>query len=70
MTLEELYKIALIKAKELDYDVFNALDIMENKTVFENLKFSSGDGFLNYYLYNWKLKESVLKPSSMGVVLM
>lgn len=46
MTMTELYRLALIKAKELDYDVFNALDIMNNTEVFEELLFSSGDGYL------------------------
>ena len=36
------------------FDVFNALDLMENKTFLEPLKFGIGDGNLQYYLYNWK----------------
>ena len=44
--MTELYKLALIKAKELNYDVFNALDIMNNSDVFEELLFSPGDGYL------------------------
>ena len=31
LSINDLYLNALIKAKELDYDVFNALDIMENE---------------------------------------
>ena len=31
-----------------------ALDLMENKTFLEKLKFGIGDGNLQYYLYNWK----------------
>ena len=38
-------------------DVFNSLDIMENKSVFEDLKFGIGDGNLHYYFYNWKCPE-------------
>ena len=37
---------ALILAKKEDFDVFNALDLMENKTFLENLKFGIGDGNL------------------------
>lgn len=37
-----------------DFDVFNALDLMENKEFLEKLKFGIGDGNLQYYLYNWK----------------
>lgn len=38
-------------------DVFNALDVMENASVFEELKFGRGDGNLHYYFYNWKCPE-------------
>ncbi len=36
------------------FDVFNALDLMDNKNFLEKLKFGIGDGNLQYYLYNWK----------------
>lgn len=52
--LLELMRDALIIAKKQDYDVFNALDLMENKEFLEELKFGIGDGDLKYYLYNWK----------------
>ena len=57
----------LRKAKELDMDVFNALDVMENKDVFEELKFGIGDGQLYFYLYNWRMKD--VKPEDVGIVL-
>jgi glycylpeptide N-tetradecanoyltransferase len=41
---------ALIMAKLKDYDVFNALDIMQNESFLKELKFHSGDGHLHYYL--------------------
>ena len=47
-----LYSIVLNTQK--GFDVFNALDLMENKTFLEKLKFGIGDGNLQYYLYNWK----------------
>jgi hypothetical protein len=28
-----------------------------------------GDGFLNYYLYNWNLKKGKITPSELAVVL-
>lgn len=34
--------------------MFNALDLMDNKEFLEKLKFGVGDGFLQYYLYNWR----------------
>ena len=54
ITLVELIRDALIMAKNMDYDVYNALDLMENKQFLEELKFGIGDGDLQYYLYNWK----------------
>ena len=34
--------------------MFNALNLMENESFLEKLKFGIGDGNFNYYLYNWK----------------
>ena len=42
---------ALILAKKEDFDVFNALDLMENKSFLENLKFGIGDGNLQVGSY-------------------
>jgi glycylpeptide N-tetradecanoyltransferase len=49
------------------FDVFNALDLMENAELLEKLKFGIGDGNLQYYLYNWKTPE--MKPERIGLVL-
>lgn len=68
MSLESLMRDALILARNTGADVFNALDLMENKTVFENLKFGIGDGHLQYYLYNWKCPE--IEPNEVGLVLL
>lgn len=57
----------LIRAKKLDFDVFNALDVMENKSFLEELKFGVGDGELHYYLFNWRIKDVV--PADLGMVL-
>ena len=54
-------------AKEANFDVFNCLDVMENKQHFEELKFGIGDGLLHYYLYNWRVKE--VGPEDLGIVL-
>lgn len=61
-------KYALIKAKSMGFDVFNCLDIMENSTFLEDLKFGVGDGYLHYYLFNWNIKDR-LNASDIGVVL-
>ena len=37
-----------------EFDVFNCLTLMNNKTFIEELKFGAGDGELQFYLYNWK----------------
>jgi len=66
--LYELMHDALILAKQNDFDVFNALNVMENETFLKELKFGIGDGFLQYYLYNWKCPK--IEPCGMGLVLL
>jgi glycylpeptide N-tetradecanoyltransferase len=41
---------------------------MENSSFLEDLKFGSGDGTLNYYVYNWKCPS--MKPEKVGLVLL
>ncbi|KAK2512532.1 hypothetical protein Q9233_016192 [Columba guinea] len=65
--LLDLMSDALILAKSKGFDVFNALDLMENKTFLEKLKFGIGDGNLQYYLYNWKCPS--MAPEKVGLVL-
>lgn len=36
------------------FDIFSALDVMDNKSFLEKLKFSAHNSSLHYYLYNWK----------------
>jgi glycylpeptide N-tetradecanoyltransferase len=59
---------ALVSAKMLNFDVFNALDLMENKTFLQNLKFGIGDGNLQYYLYNWRCPNMI--PENVGLILL
>ncbi|KAL3743455.1 hypothetical protein ACJRO7_018707 [Eucalyptus globulus] len=66
--LRQLMNDVLIVAKQKDYDEFNALDVMQNVTFFEELKFVPLDGNLHYYLYNYRLKNA-LKPMELGLVL-
>lgn len=58
---------ALITAKNSGFDVFNALDLMDNKEFLEPLKFGIGDGNLQYYLYNWRCPG--MTPNRIGLVL-
>jgi glycylpeptide N-tetradecanoyltransferase len=67
VSMEELIRNALIIAKQKDFDVFNALDILDNETLLKELKFGIGDGNLHYYFYNWRVPE--FKPSQIGIVL-
>ena len=50
-----------------DFDVFNALDLMDNAEFLEKLKFGIGDGNLQYYLYNWRCPP--MKNENVGLVL-
>lgn len=68
-SLKQMYEAALILAKKEGFDVFNALDILDNLSVFEDLLFKPGDGFLHYYMYNWKLHGHHLQPNEIGKVL-
>lgn len=63
----DLMQDALISAKQLGFDVFNALDLMDNTEFLEALKFGIGDGKLQYYLYNWKCPP--MGPNQIGLVL-
>lgn len=55
--LQDLMNHALHIAKDKGYDVFNCLDVQENKPLLEALKFGVGDGSLHYYLYNWRVEK-------------
>uniref|UniRef100_A0A7S4QTD2 Glycylpeptide N-tetradecanoyltransferase n=1 Tax=Alexandrium monilatum TaxID=311494 RepID=A0A7S4QTD2_9DINO len=68
VSLPELMYDALILAKQHDFDVFNALNVMENDQFLKDLKFGIGDGFLQYYLYNWKCPK--IEPCGIGLVLL
>lgn len=56
-TLYDLTRDALILAKEKGYDVYNALDILNNEPEMKELKFGVGDGNLHYYFYNWRVEK-------------
>ncbi|CAL1705092.1 unnamed protein product [Somion occarium] len=52
--LEELIGDALVIADQSNFDVFNALTLMDNCLFLQDLKFGGGDGMLNFYLFNWR----------------
>lgn len=66
--LSDLMYDALILARQRDFDVFNALNVMEHDSFLKDLKFGIGDGFLQYYLYNWKCPK--IEPGGIGLVLL
>ena len=52
--LKGLMEDCLVEAKNAGFDVFNALTLLDNPLILDDLKFGAGDGFLHYYLYNWR----------------
>jgi len=58
---------ALIIAKNLNFDVFNMLDIMDNSKYINALKFNPGDGRLNYYFHNSPNSQNFQK--TIGIIL-
>jgi glycylpeptide N-tetradecanoyltransferase len=52
--LQSLVQDVLIFAKQLGFDVFNALSLLDNALFLDDLKFGPGDGHLNYYLFNYR----------------
>ncbi|XP_035000886.1 glycylpeptide N-tetradecanoyltransferase 1 isoform X2 [Hippoglossus stenolepis] len=65
--LTDLMEDALVLAKSKGFDIFSALDVMENKDFLERLKFSVSDSSLHYYLYNWMCPN--ISPDKVGLVL-
>ncbi|XP_060950480.1 glycylpeptide N-tetradecanoyltransferase 1-like [Limanda limanda] len=65
--LTDLMEDALVLAKSRGFDIFSALDVMENKDFLEKLKFSISDSSLHYYLYNWMCPN--ISPDKVGLVL-
>lgn len=61
-------KESLILANNVQVDVFNALDVMENEEFLSDLKFGKGDGYLHYYIFNWKCP--AMEPPKIGLVLL
>uniref|UniRef100_A0A096LWW5 Glycylpeptide N-tetradecanoyltransferase n=1 Tax=Poecilia formosa TaxID=48698 RepID=A0A096LWW5_POEFO len=50
----DLMQDTLVLAKAKGFDVFCALDMMDNMSFLEKLKFTISDKSVHYYLYNWK----------------
>lgn len=52
--LHSLMGDCLIEGKNAGFDVFNALTLLDNPLILNDLNFGAGDGQLHYYLYNWR----------------
>lgn len=66
---KQLLGDALVKARDAEFDVFNALDVLENTpALLKDLKFGIGDGNLHYYLFNWRV-HTPLDPREVGLIL-
>ncbi|KAJ7984423.1 hypothetical protein DPEC_G00354690 [Dallia pectoralis] len=51
--LTDLIEDVLVLTKDKGFDVFTVLDMMENTSFLEKLKFGIGEKSVHYYLYNW-----------------
>jgi len=70
LQLQPLLREALTAAQAEGFDVFNALDVMENEPdALRELRFGIGDGHLQFYVYNWRLN-AALQPAQVGLVLL
>ncbi|KAL8778246.1 MAG: hypothetical protein Q9213_007498 [Squamulea squamosa] len=52
--LNSLMNDALILAKKFNFDVFNALTLLDNPLFLKEQLFGPGDGQLHYYIYNYR----------------
>ncbi|XP_007540901.1 glycylpeptide N-tetradecanoyltransferase 1-like isoform X2 [Poecilia formosa] len=63
----DLMQDTLVLAKAKGFDVFCALDMMDNMSFLEKLKFTISDKSVHYYLYNWKCP--LMSPDKVSLVL-
>jgi len=66
--VNDLMNDALIFAQQNKFDVFNCLDIMDNKEFLDEMKFGIGDGYLHYYLFNYRCPN--IESQDIGLVLL
>ncbi|GET91336.1 N-myristoyl transferase [Leishmania tarentolae] len=68
MPLHQLILDLLIVAHSRGFDVCNMVEILDNRSFVEQLKFGPGDGHLRYYFYNWAYPK--IKPSRVALVML
>ncbi len=54
--LNELVNTLLVLARDFGFDVVNCVTVMDNPLFLAEQKFGPGDGFLRFYLFNWRTK--------------
>ncbi|SNX84374.1 probable Glycylpeptide N-tetradecanoyltransferase [Melanopsichium pennsylvanicum] len=54
--LNLLINTLLIVARDHKFDVVNCVTVMDNALFLQEQKFGPGDGFLRFYLFNWRTK--------------
>lgn len=54
--LNLLINTLLIIARDHGFDVVNCVTVMDNPLFLQEQKFGPGDGFLRFYLFNWRTK--------------
>lgn len=62
-----LFKSMLGQAYAKGFDVFNMVEVLQNRRVATDLLFKAGSGRLAHYLYNWRLPQ--LDAPDIGIVL-
>lgn len=65
---QALIKDALSMAQEAGFDVLNCLELLDNQSFLEELKFGKGDGELHYYLFNYRCRD--IEPKNMALVML
>ncbi|KAG6857120.1 hypothetical protein H0H87_009250 [Tephrocybe sp. NHM501043] len=65
--LKALLGETLAIANHANFDVVNALTLMDNVAIFPELKFGLGHANLNYYLYNWRMAPVAGANAEAGV---
>jgi glycylpeptide N-tetradecanoyltransferase len=56
-SLKELVNGVIYLAKNKNIDAIDCIDILDYKSVFNELKFKLGNGSINYFFYNWNIPQ-------------
>lgn len=67
--LTDMVRNLMIKLRNEQYHLFNALNIMENGTFLDELKFEDGTGEPYYFIYNYDTSKTKLLPNQIGKII-